>query len=162
MHATTASSFIVPHAYDRRGSLHRGVCSPWPSSVWQRCTRPHPALLHTPCPLRCSCRPPPPAPASPSLLLHLLCAALPLLRTPASLHLSLLHRPSCCSCFARPTLLDDADSCCQCKEKHRALARKPSGLASCYGYSVPMRTVEDATPGYDAYCKHIFQLFQMF
>jgi hypothetical protein len=56
--ATIASSSIVPHAYDRHGSLHRRVRSPRPSPTWQRHTWPHPALLHDPRPFRCSCRPP--------------------------------------------------------------------------------------------------------
>ncbi|GJM89961.1 hypothetical protein PR202_ga06193 [Eleusine coracana subsp. coracana] len=34
------------------------------------------------------------------------------------------------------------------KEKRRALARKPSGLASCYGCGAPLQTEEDGAPGY--------------
>jgi len=57
---------------------------------------------------------------------------------------------------------DDADRHCQRKEKDRALAWKPSGLAFCYGYGAPMQTAEDAAPEYNACCKRTVQMFQIF
>lgn len=43
---------------------------------------------------------------------------------------------------------EDADRRRRRKEKRRALARKPSGLASCYGCGAPLQTAEEAAPGY--------------
>ncbi|PUZ73644.1 hypothetical protein GQ55_1G004000 [Panicum hallii var. hallii] len=49
---------------------------------------------------------------------------------------------------ARVLAPDDAERRRRRKEKRRALARKPSGLASCYGCGAPLQTAEDAAPGY--------------
>lgn len=49
---------------------------------------------------------------------------------------------------ARVLALEDADRRRRRKEKRRALARKPSGLASCYGCGAPLQTAEEAAPGY--------------
>ena len=57
---------------------------------------------------------------------------------------------------ARVLTHDDADRRCRRKEKSRALAQKPFGLASCYGCGAPMQMVEEAALGYDACCKRIF------
>jgi hypothetical protein len=120
-HATTTNSSIVTHACDRRRSLHREVRSPQTFFSVVAPHPAHPALIHAPRPrvlsINCSYRPPRavPAPAPPSLLLPLLCA-------PASLHLSLHHRPSRCSCSsAHLAPPGDADSRCQHKEKHLVL-----------------------------------------
>ncbi|KAK8461255.1 hypothetical protein SEVIR_1G003900v4 [Setaria viridis] len=43
---------------------------------------------------------------------------------------------------------EDAERRRRRKEKRRALARKPSGLASCYGCGAPLQTVEEGAPGY--------------
>ncbi|CAL4890556.1 unnamed protein product [Urochloa decumbens] len=49
---------------------------------------------------------------------------------------------------ARVLAPDDADRRRRRKEKRRALARKPSGLASCYGCGAPLHTAEEGAPGY--------------
>ncbi|AQK61232.1 embryo defective 14 [Zea mays] len=49
---------------------------------------------------------------------------------------------------ARVLAPEDADRRRRRKEKRRALARKPSGLASCYGCGAPLQTAEEAAPGY--------------
>ncbi|RLN07327.1 putative nitric oxide synthase isoform X2 [Panicum miliaceum] len=49
---------------------------------------------------------------------------------------------------ARVLAPDDAERRRRRKERRRALARKPSGLASCYGCGAPLQTAEDAAPGY--------------
>jgi nitric-oxide synthase len=49
---------------------------------------------------------------------------------------------------ARVLAPDDADRRRRRKEKRRALSRKPSGLASCYGCGAPLQTAEEAAPGY--------------
>ncbi|CAN6247561.1 unnamed protein product [Urochloa humidicola] len=49
---------------------------------------------------------------------------------------------------ARVLAPDDADRRRRRKEKRRALARKPSGLASCYGCGAPLHTAEEDAPGY--------------
>ena len=51
---------------------------------------------------------------------------------------------------------DDTSRRRQRKEKHWALAQKPSSLASCYG---TMHMAEEAVPGYYACCKLTFQMF---
>jgi hypothetical protein len=85
------------------------------------------------------------APCLTPLLLLLLCAPAPLSSraTPA----------------LPPAPPDDTDRCRQLKEKHQALVRKPSGLASCYGCDASMQAAEEAAPRYDAYCKCTFQMF---
>ena len=60
-----------------------------------------------------------------------------------------------------PAPSDNADRRRQRKEKHRALVRKPSDLASYYDCA-PMQTVEEVAPRYDACCKRTIQMFQMF
>ncbi|CAM0153136.1 unnamed protein product [Urochloa decumbens] len=49
---------------------------------------------------------------------------------------------------ARVLAPDDADRRLRRKEKRRALAKKPSGLASCYGCGAPLHTAEEGAPGY--------------
>lgn len=56
-------------------------------------------------------------------------------------------------------LTDDVNRRRQRKEKHQALGRKPSKLASYYGCGPAMQTVEEAALRYDACCKHTFQMF---
>jgi hypothetical protein len=51
---------------------------------------------------------------------------------PALLLLLLFHTRCPAAPAPLPALPDDADRRCQCKEKRRALAWKPSSLASCY------------------------------
>jgi hypothetical protein len=148
-HATIASSYIVAHACDCHGSLHCGVRSPRPSPAWH--LRPVLLLLLLP---------PAPSthtPAPPSLLLHLHCAAPRV--PPRCTYRCSAARPTAPDL---PTPLNDADSRCQRKEKHRALMWKSSGLASCYDCGAPMQTVEDAAPKYDACCKSTFQMLYMF
>nr|CAB3448498.1 unnamed protein product [Digitaria exilis] len=49
---------------------------------------------------------------------------------------------------ARVLAPDEADRRRRRKEKRRALARKPSGLSSCYGCGAPLQTAEEDAPGY--------------
>ncbi|KAL6629682.1 hypothetical protein ACP70R_029447 [Stipagrostis hirtigluma subsp. patula] len=49
---------------------------------------------------------------------------------------------------ARVLAPEDAERRRRRKEKRRALARKPSGLASCYGCGAPLQTAEEGAPGY--------------
>jgi nitric-oxide synthase len=49
-------------------------------------------------------------------------------------------------------MTDDADRCRRRKEKHRTLAQKLTGLASCYGCGSPMLTTAEAALGYYASC----------
>jgi hypothetical protein len=60
------------------------------------------------------------------------------------------------------TSSDDADRCRLRKEKRWPSARKPSGLASCYGCSASVLMAEEVAPGYDACCKCTFVMFQIF
>jgi len=98
---------------------------------------------------------------SPTLLLPLLHHAAPLLPATAS-----ALRPASPDGVGTtvPTLGDRSLLATEelCKEKCRALARKPSGLTSFYGCGASMQTVEEAAPRYNASCKRTFQMFQMF
>ncbi|KAL6848477.1 hypothetical protein ACP4OV_021771 [Aristida adscensionis] len=49
---------------------------------------------------------------------------------------------------ARVLAPEDAERRRRRKERRRALARKPSGLASCYGCGAPLQTTEEGAPGY--------------
>ncbi|XP_062217909.1 putative nitric oxide synthase [Phragmites australis] len=49
---------------------------------------------------------------------------------------------------ARVLAPEDAERRRRRKEKRRALAQKPSGLASCYGCGAPLQTAEEGAPGY--------------
>ncbi|TVU33732.1 hypothetical protein EJB05_25565, partial [Eragrostis curvula] len=49
---------------------------------------------------------------------------------------------------ARVLAPEDAERRRRRKEKRQVLARKPSGLASCYGCGAPLQTTEDGAPGY--------------
>ncbi|KAJ1277448.1 hypothetical protein BS78_04G004700 [Paspalum vaginatum] len=59
-----------------------------------------------------------------------------------------LGRQLAAEAAARVLAPEDADRRRRRKEKRRALARKPSGLASCYGCGAPLQTAEEAAPGY--------------
>jgi hypothetical protein len=134
-HATTTGASIAGSTH--HGLLQHGGAAPG-----------HHTLLCTPHPFCCSCRSP--------RLLRRRCSCCFSARPP---------RYTCCCSIARlaapalPAPLDDAASHRQRKEKHRALAQKPSALASFYVYGVPMQMAEDAAPGYDACCKHTLQMF---
>ncbi|KAG2647920.1 putative nitric oxide synthase [Panicum virgatum] len=59
-----------------------------------------------------------------------------------------LGRQVAAEAAARVLAPDDAERRQRRKDKRRALARKPSGLASCYGCGAPLHTAEEAAPGY--------------